>query len=87
MQIINALEEHLVKMHLPDWQFYLPWGMGQWDTLRPIVLFWAKQYRYTIHEGSKTYYIGMTYEWAMQKSDWKFGVQSVHTYFLRALSY
>ena len=59
MQIINALEEHLVKMHLSDWQFYLPRGMGQWDTLRPIVLFWAKQYRYTIHEGSKTYYIGM----------------------------
>ena len=30
-QTLHDLEENLAKIHLSDWQFFLPWAIGQWD--------------------------------------------------------
>ena len=30
-----VLEEKFTKIHLPNWQFYLPGAIGQWDISSP----------------------------------------------------
>ena len=36
IQTIYDLEEKFTQIHLPDWQFYLPWAIGQWAMLSPV---------------------------------------------------
>ena len=33
------MEENSAKLHLPDWQFYLPRAIGQWDMWCPAWVF------------------------------------------------
>ena len=39
-------EEKSVQIHLPDWLYYLPWAVGQWETAspehHPFVIGWSK---------------------------------------------
>ena len=31
-----CLEENFAQIHLPNWQFYLPWAVGQWAMSSPV---------------------------------------------------
>ena len=35
---IYDLEENFAQIHFPGWQFYLPWVVGQWDMLSPVII-------------------------------------------------
>ena len=35
IQIIYDLEEHFTRIHLPNWQFYLPQAIGRWGVSSP----------------------------------------------------
>ena len=35
---IYDLEENFVQIHLPEWQFYLPYAIGQWDMSSSVSL-------------------------------------------------
>ena len=33
--LILNIEENFTQIHVPDWQFYLPWVTRQWDISIP----------------------------------------------------
>ena len=37
VKIIQDLEENITKIHLPHWQFYLLWVIGQWDMASSMI--------------------------------------------------
>ena len=38
LQIMQDSEENFAQIHLPNWQFYLPWAVGQCEMSSHVVM-------------------------------------------------